>query len=68
MRFLDNTACIEWENNVIGGREHAKHIAIRKHFAHEVIQNGYMKLDLSWSASLLGSPASIYKLSRGAFI
>ena len=40
----DNTACIEWENHVIGGRERAKHIDIRKHFAHEVIQNGKMKL------------------------
>ena len=27
-----NTACIEWTNNVIGGRERAKHIDIRKHF------------------------------------
>ncbi len=40
----DNTACIEWGNNVIGGRERAKHIDIRKHFAHEVIQNGKMLL------------------------
>ena len=31
-------------NNVIGGRERAQHIDIRKHFAHEVIQNGHMKL------------------------
>ncbi len=36
----DNTACIEWGNNVIGGWERAKHIHIRKHFAHEVFQNG----------------------------
>jgi hypothetical protein len=42
--YEDNTACIEWGNNVIGGRERAKHIDIRKHFAHEVIQNGHMKL------------------------
>ena len=42
--YEDNTACIEWGNNVIGGRERAKHIDIRKHFAHEVIQNGQMKL------------------------
>ncbi len=40
--FEDNTACIEWGNNVIGGRERAKHIDIRKHLAHEVIQNGKM--------------------------
>ena len=38
-----NTASIEWCNNVIGGRERAKHIDIRKHFAHEVIQNGEMR-------------------------
>ena len=42
--FEDNTACIEWGNNVIGGRERAKHIDILKHFAHEVIQNGKMRL------------------------
>ena len=42
--YEDNTACIEWGNNVIGGRERAKHIDIRKHFAHEVIQNGEMRL------------------------
>jgi hypothetical protein len=40
----DNNACIEWGNNVIGGRERAKHIDIRKHFAHEVIQNGHIRL------------------------
>ncbi len=43
----DNTACIEWGNNVIGGRGRAKHIDIQKHFAHDVIQNGYMRLILS---------------------
>jgi hypothetical protein len=40
----DNAACIEWGNDVIGGRERAKHIDIRKHFAHEVIQNGKVRL------------------------
>ena len=42
--YEDNTVCIEWGNNVIGGRERAKHIDILKHFAHEVIQNGEMLL------------------------
>jgi hypothetical protein len=42
--YEDNTACIEWGNNVIGGHERAKHIDIRKHFAHEVIRNGEIKL------------------------
>ncbi len=42
--FEDNTACIEWSNHVIGGRERAKHIDIRKHFAHEAVQNGHMRL------------------------
>ncbi len=37
-------ACIKWGNNIIGGRERAKHIDIWKHFAHEVIQNGEMRL------------------------
>ncbi len=31
-------------NHIIGGRELAKHIDIRKHFAHEVIQNRHMRL------------------------
>ena len=42
--YEDKTACIEWGNNIISGRERAKHIDIRKHFAHEVIQNGQMLL------------------------
>ena len=29
---------------MIGGRERAKHIGIRKHFAHETIQNRQMRL------------------------
>ncbi len=39
--YEDSTA---WGNNVISGRERAKHIDIRKHFALEVIQNGQMQL------------------------
>ncbi len=42
--YEENTACIEWGNNIIGGLERAKRIDIRKHFAHEVIQNGEMRL------------------------
>jgi hypothetical protein len=42
--FEDNTACMEWSNHVISGREHAKHIDIRKHFAHEAVQIGNMRL------------------------
>ena len=42
--FKDNTACIKWSNHVLGGRERAKHINIRKHFAHEAVQNGHMRL------------------------
>jgi hypothetical protein len=40
----NNDTCIEWGNNVIGGRERAKHLDIQKHFAHEVIQNGHIRL------------------------
>jgi hypothetical protein len=40
----DNAACIKWGNNVISGRERAKHIDIRKHLAHEVIRNGERQL------------------------
>ncbi len=36
--YEDNTACIEWGNHMIGGRERAKHIDIRKHFAHEDLE------------------------------
>ena len=42
--FEDNAACIEWSNHVMGGRERAKHIDIRKHFAHEAVQNRHMRL------------------------
>ena len=42
--FEDNTACIKWSNHVLGGRDRAKHIDIRKHFAHEAVQNGHMRL------------------------
>ncbi len=42
--YEDNTACIEWGNHVIGGRERAKNIDLRKHFAHETIQNRMMRL------------------------
>ncbi len=41
--YEDNTACIEWGNNIIVAND-ARHIDIRKHFAHEVIRNGEMKL------------------------
>ena len=41
--YEDNTACIEWGHHVIGGRERAKHIDIRKHFAHETIQKRQMR-------------------------
>ena len=41
--FEDSTACIEWANLVIGGRERANHVDIRKHFAHEMVQNGHMR-------------------------
>ena len=52
MVYEDNNACIEWRN-VIGGRERAKHIDIRKHFAHETIQNGHMRLVRISTASQL---------------
>ena len=42
--YQDNAACIEWGNHVIGGRERAKYIDIRKHFEHETIQNQKMRL------------------------
>ncbi len=42
--YEDNNACIEWSSNIIGGRERAKHIDIRKHIAHEAVQNGHLRL------------------------
>jgi hypothetical protein len=41
--YEDNTACIESGNHIIGGRERAKHIDNRKHFAHEAIQNHHIR-------------------------
>ncbi len=41
--YEDNTACIEWGNNVID-RERAKDIDICKHFADEAIKNGHLIL------------------------
>jgi hypothetical protein len=29
--YKDNTSCIKWSNHVMGGRERATHIDIRKH-------------------------------------
>ena len=43
-------------NNVIGGRERVKHIDIRKHFAHEVIQNGHIMMKLVHIATSLRLP------------
>ena len=40
----DNSACIEWTNYIIGGRERAKHIDLRKHFAHQAVQDGEIHL------------------------
>ncbi len=43
--YEDKNACIEWSNNIIGGRERAKHIDIRKHFAQKAgVQNGLLRL------------------------
>ncbi len=41
--YEDTTACIEWGNNIVGGRERAS-TDLRRHFAYEVIQNGEMRL------------------------
>ena len=43
-QYEDNMACIEWTNTMIFGRERAKHIDIRKHFAHEAAQIGHLRL------------------------
>ena len=58
--YEDNAACIEWGNHVISGRERAKHIDIRKHFAHETIQNRQMRLIKVETSSQLAdsSPSS----------
>ena len=42
--YENNAACIESGNHVIGGRERARHIDIRKNFADEMIQNRQMRL------------------------
>jgi hypothetical protein len=57
----DYNTCIEWGNNVIGGRERAKHIDIRKNFAHEVIQNGHICLVRVDSANQLPDVFRLHK-------
>ena len=42
--YENNAACIRWTNNVIGGRERAKHIDIRTHFVLEALQLGHLRL------------------------
>jgi hypothetical protein len=42
--LCSRTPRAEWANHVIGGRERAKHIDTRQHFAHEAVQNGHMSL------------------------
>ncbi len=34
--YDDDNACTEWGSNIIGGRERAKPIGMRKHYAHEL--------------------------------
>ncbi len=41
--YEDNNACIKWGNNVIGDSKPAKHIGIRKNFAHEAIQDASLQ-------------------------
>ena len=41
--FEDKTACIEWSNRIMSGRERAKHMDMRKHFVHESVQNGHIR-------------------------
>ena len=41
--FEDRMACIEWSNHIMGGRERAKHMDIRKHVAHEAVQTGHIR-------------------------
>ena len=40
----DNSECFEWTNYIIGGRKHAEHIDLRKHFAHQVVQDDKINL------------------------
>ncbi len=42
--YEDNAACTKWGIHVICRQELAKHIDIRKHFAHATIQNRKMRL------------------------
>ena len=55
--YEDNASFIEWGNHMISGRELAKHIAVRKHFAHETIQNGKMRLIKPQASLLTYSPS-----------
>jgi hypothetical protein len=70
--YHDKTVCLEWGINVIGGRERAKHINIRKHFAHEVLQTGHRKLRLlnhvSTTSQLAECTPLIYNNQAATFL
>ena len=67
--YQDNsvTVCIEWGNNIIGGRQRAKHIDIHKQYAHGAIQNGHLRLVRVYNSEQLadiftkGRPAPAWK-------
>jgi hypothetical protein len=64
----DNKACIEWgasdRGSVVGGRERAKHIDIRKHFAHEATQNGRIGLvRAGWTVDTAKQLADVFTKS-----
>ena len=51
-----NSACIEWTNRIIGGRERAEHLdlrIVRKRFAHQAAQDGGIRLYKAASADRL---------------
>ena len=61
--YEDDNVCIEWTNNVIGGRERAKHINIRKHFAHEAALLGHLRLNRVSTTDQLRRLADVFTKS-----
>ena len=41
----DNTTCVTWSECSVGGSDRAKHIDVREHFVHEVVDKKILKLE-----------------------
>ena len=61
--YEDNTALMEWAKNVIDGRQRAKHLDIRKHFAHEAAASCTARTSSSQRVSTTDQLANVFTKS-----